>query len=158
MRQKPPIDDRQLASTLENGYGLALRGLEFVPLGEASWCYVARDIAGDRWFMKIRKGDIHLPEVLIPAYLRDHRDFDSVLPAIANMEGKLWDRFDQFCVVVYPFVRGKTAKECEPTATQWRAIGAMIDRLHSVVSPEIEGLLDRERFVPRWAEGVRKLM
>ena len=72
MQTRPEITQGSIDAALQEGYGLALQGLEFWPSGEASYGFIASLKDGDSLFLKILDPTLathgmaiaHLDEVL----------------------------------------------------------------------------------------------
>src|SRR5687768_11079066 len=71
MLEKPNLPDSQIIASLRAAYGIPAAEIEFLPLGNDSsaWVYRVTADKGANFFLKVKKGAIFEPSVLIPRYL-----------------------------------------------------------------------------------------
>jgi spectinomycin phosphotransferase len=149
MLQKPPIADEVLVACAQETYGVAVAGLEFLPLGEDTnaGVYRVEVEGGQRLFLKVRRGEVYSPSVTVPRVLRAAGMAEVVAP-LPTIVPEPWGTVGEFAVLLYPFVEGVSGWD-RMTAEHWRVYGGILRRLHEMRLPEeIARTLPRETFVP----------
>ena len=73
MLEKPDIQDDRLIDCLRQSYGLDIKQLEFLPLGNdpAAWVYRFHAESDSDYFLKVKKGAIKAASVQVPRHLKD---------------------------------------------------------------------------------------
>jgi spectinomycin phosphotransferase len=152
--ERPDLAEDTLAGAVRVGWGLDVAGLEFMPLGldTLAWAYDLRTATGERYFLKVRRGDGELTAVQVTRYLRS-RGLDPVVAVIDTVSGQGWHRIDGYQLLLYPFVDGQRASATELTDQQWREYGAFLRDLHNLPAPPVPA----DRYVCAAVAGVRKL-
>ena len=162
MLDRPPLTDAQIAETLERGWGLEIRRIEFLALGHDAnaWTFRADPLAGAPVFVKIRR-TVDAIRLAALAYLSEH-GIDAVVAPLRSIAGALSMPIDGLHVVAYPLVVARPAAEVGLTDAQWQTYGSIVGRLHATTLPAaIEAALPRESFVPGSIgvlEGVRTIV
>ena len=155
MRDKPDIPEERLRACLHEHYGFAAVALVFLPLGldARSGIYRAVSDHGAVCLLKVRRGPLYEPSLLIPRYLSD-QGIASVVAPIPTKRGALWADLEEWTLAVYPFIEGERGWRPSMTDGQWEAVGAALKQIHRV-TPPAEGLrlVRRETFDP--AEYIR---
>jgi spectinomycin phosphotransferase len=159
MLEKPALDDARIIVCLCDTYGLPVTAIDFLPIGNDSsaWVYRVRADRGATYFLKVRKGAVNPPSVAIPRYLQD-RGLDQVVAPIPTLARELWQRLDDFVLLLYPFIKGTNGMQLGLTADQWTAYGTILKRLHCTrLPPELLRQVRKETFIPPWSGVVREL-
>jgi spectinomycin phosphotransferase len=135
MREKLGIPEDYLRSCLQEHYGLRPISLEFLPLGLDTRSGVYRFMSEHyaHYLLKVRSGPFYEPSCLVPRYLSDQGISSVVAPVLTNSH-KLWARFENWTVTVYPFLDGDTSWT-GMTNEHWRELGAIFKRIHKVPPP-----------------------
>src|SRR5687768_18115175 len=83
MLEKPNLSDARIIASLRAAYGIPAAEIEFLPLGNDSsaWAYRVM-VADSSYFLKVRKGAINPPSVLIPRYLNSQGIQQVVAPLL----------------------------------------------------------------------------
>jgi spectinomycin phosphotransferase len=149
MLEPPPdLPAEAIVGTLEGGYGIRVGALTFLPIGNdpASWAYRVGTASGRDWFLKVRAGA--MPGAVVPALL--HRQgVPNVLAPLPAKGGAPAVALERFMLALYPMLEAATAAEAGLSAAQWRQLGVVVERIHSLPVPaELARLLGRERFRP----------
>jgi spectinomycin phosphotransferase len=134
MRENPGLDAIGLAACLKAQYSLDVATIAFLPIGydlnAAVYEVVASD--GTAYFLKVRFGPVHEPGLLVPRALID-RGVPNVLAPLRTRSSNLWaslDGYDDYCVVLYPFIQSQNAMEAGLSDDQWRAFGSTLRAVH----------------------------
>lgn len=160
MLEKPTLHDEALIACLQNGYGLAVTVLTFLPLGADANAGVYRADAtdGNAYFVKLRRGPLDETSVSLPKCLID-QGITQIIPPLTTLGGQLWTTLDPFTVILYPFVEGHNASEVALSADLWRLFGAALKRVHTATIPPALGQqIHRERFSPQAREEVKAFL
>ncbi|HZR40691.1 MAG TPA: phosphotransferase [Ktedonobacteraceae bacterium] len=159
MRYRPSFtSDTEIIGKLTRDYGLPLKKLQFLPVGEDSWCYLAEEDERN-WFVKIARRGLYPPSVIIPALLQNVSGYRFVNPVVPDRQGLLWNKLAEHDFVVYPFVKGITAMDCVLSAKHWQGFGRMLAMLHETrLDEDTRHGLKVEDFVPSWADGAKRVV
>jgi spectinomycin phosphotransferase len=159
MLEKPALTDDQIAAALRQSYGLAVAGLDFLPVGydNNAWVYRVTANDGARTFLKVRRGPINVPGLRVPRFLKDQGIEAVVAPLRAN--GDLpWTELDGFKLILYPFLEAETGYAVGLSDAQWIEFGATLKRLHATPLPaDLAAQMRVETFVSRHVPIVRAL-
>ncbi len=159
MLEKPPIPDERLLEAIHAEYSVRPTALEFLPIGydSSAWVYRLRTGDGLSLFMKVRRGTVDESAVRVPRFLNDAGIAEVVAP-LPTRSGALWAALGEYSLLLYPFIEGRTGMSAGLTATQWRAFGTALKRIHGLeLPPALDRLVPRETFVPKWGELARRL-
>jgi spectinomycin phosphotransferase len=159
MQDKPDLQDDAIIASLQENYGLSVLKLEFLPLGADANAGVYGVNTDNRngYFLKVRRGEVYKPGLTVPHYLFASGIHEVVAP-LATVAGNLWTSLDDFTLILYPFIDGKTGMEVTVPATQWTVLGTILKRVHTTpLPPEIQSEVARETFSSEGQHFVRKL-
>ena len=157
MLEKPNLPDNLITSCLIDNYGIAVKALEFLPIGNdaTAWVYKARADDDMAYLLKIKKGGVRAPTVMVPRLLKDE-GIEAVVAPYPARDQMLWQRVDDFSLMLYPFVDGRSGGELGMSDNQWRQFGQILRRIHATrLSPDLLRQIQRETFVPKWAKLAR---
>jgi spectinomycin phosphotransferase len=150
VRDKPEIPEERLRACLREQYGLSAAALEFLPLGldARSGIYRAVTDEGAAYLLKVRRGPLYDPSLLIPRYLSD-QGIASIVAPLPATSGALRVDLEEWTLAVYPYIEGERGWRPGMTDGQWAAVGAAVKQIHEV-APPADGLrlLRRETFDP----------
>jgi spectinomycin phosphotransferase len=135
MRDDPGLDVGKIAACLNENYGVNAASISFLPIGHDMNAFVYEVVAdgGTSYFLKIRSGPLYEPSLLVPRALID-LGVQNVIAPLRTNASQLWcplDGYGGYTVVLYPFVRGKSAKVSGMSDGQWRAFGATLGAVHA---------------------------
>jgi len=160
MLEKPDLPNERLAACLQDGYGLRLVDVNFLPLGADRNTAVYRVVAvdGTPCFVKLRSGAFDELSVALPKFLHDQGIRQVIAPRTAHT-GQLWVSLDVFKVIVYPFIEGRNGYEVDLSDRHWGEFGAALKRIHTVeVPPALLRRLRRESYSPQGRESVKTFL
>jgi spectinomycin phosphotransferase len=134
LREEPDIDAKRIAAALEAHYDLTVSSISFLPIGYDLNAAVYEIVAVDGavYFLKVRFGPAAETSLLVARALVDC-GIPRVLAPLLTRSARLWAPLDSAgdaSLVLYPFVRGKSAKEVGLSADQWRVFGATLRAIH----------------------------
>jgi spectinomycin phosphotransferase len=71
MLDRPELNDETIAGALDAGYGLRVREVDFLPIGNdpASWAFAVHARDGERYFLKLRAGPHGARGAAVPHHL-----------------------------------------------------------------------------------------
>jgi spectinomycin phosphotransferase len=159
MLEKSGLADEKIAACLRDSYAIEAARVDFLPLGNdaSSWVYRVTGADGSAYFLKVKQGEIYLPAVLVPHALRQR----GIRPVVAPLEtcgGGLWVSCGPFHLILYPFIEGRTGMDSGMSEGQWTHFGAVLKQIHATqLAPQVLRRVQRENFVPAWAEPVRQV-
>ena len=160
MFEKPQLADEKIIACLQDNYKLAITGLEFLPIGHDARAGVYRVLtnAGERYFLKVKKGTVYPPSLTIPHYLKSQGVTQVVAP-LATKDQALWQSIDGFTLLLYPFIEGQTGMTRGLTDSQWGEFGALLRQIHGTrLSTALLEQIRKETFVPRWGGVVKRVL
>jgi spectinomycin phosphotransferase len=158
--EKPAISDESIVARLRSDYGLSIAQLSFLPLGFDLNSAVFRAVAGDgaAYFVKLRRAAFDPICVTLPRLLSD-RGVRQIIAPLPTQLGQLWANVNDFTLIVYPFVDGRTAREMPLSERQWRDFGAAMKSLHAAPLPAtITESLRRVTYSSKWRDSVRMFL
>lgn len=160
MIERPNLQNDQILACLEQSYGLVVTSLHFLPVGNDStaWAFRVETPSSGTFFLKVKKGTVDPPGVLIPCHLREH-GFQQAVAALPTSSGNFWQPVDhEFNLILYPFIEGKAGMDIGLTDDQWIEYGRILKRLHDTTLDDLHAsLLKTEIFVPKWSPMVREI-
>lgn len=152
MLDKPNLAEAAIAAALRGHYGIAVRSLAFLPIGNDARAWVYRVEADERlYFLKLRQGAPKRSALYAPRYLQS-RGIASIAAPTATRSNQLYAPLDDFSLILYPWIQGTSAWNQPLSAKQWTAWGAMMRSIHhTAITEELAELVRRETFDSRWA-------
>src|SRR5262249_4649605 len=135
MREKLGISEYLLRSCLQEHYDLTPITLEFLPLGLDTRSEVYRVMSehGIPYLLKAKSGSFYEPSCFVPRYLND-QGISSVVAPLHTRGHTLWASFEDWTVIVYPFLDGDTSYT-GMSDESWREAGSIFKRIHLVAAP-----------------------
>jgi spectinomycin phosphotransferase len=160
MREPPALDAAAIVGALGRGFGVEVRALEFLPVGEDadSWSYRVEAVGGPVYFLKVRSGAAAgAPGAVVPDYLR-RRGVPGVLAPLPARDDTPAVQVEGYALMLYPMIEGETAAGAGLSPRQWRELGAVVRRVHATpLTPELTRLVGREPFRPSRRERMAEL-
>jgi spectinomycin phosphotransferase len=156
MREKLNISEENLRFCLQEHYGLMPASLEFLPLGLDTRSAVYRVMSEQLvpYLLKVSSGSLYEPGCFVPRYLCD-QGISSVVAPVLTKRDSLWAGFEDWVMIVYPFLDGDTSWT-GMSDEHWREVGTIFKRIHQVALPfQWFQSLRKETFDP--AEYVRRV-
>jgi len=160
MLEKPDLEDKRIIDCLNDEYRVPVAQILFLPLGADQNTAVYHIVAGDgiSYFLKLRGGDFEDTSVTLPKFLTA-QGIEHIIAPLTTTAGDLWADLDAFKVILYPFVQGHNGYEICLSDHHWRALGATLKRIHTVVLPPTQSRRIRpETYTPLWREMVKTFL
>lgn len=157
MLTKPKIPDELIISRLREEYDLCVSSLTFLPLGADMGSAVYRLVAknGTVYFLKLRKGFNEIT-VTVPLFLKS-QGLQEIIAPFETKSKQGWADFDEYKMILYPFIEGKNGFEMELSDSHKRTFGAALKKIHAVQLPlELKRMIPQETLSPQWRERVRE--
>ncbi len=156
MLEKPDLPDELLVDCLKRDFGLPISQIEFLPIGADVHTAVYRvNAGGTTYFAKLRDGDFNDLSIIVP-HLLESQGIAHLIAPIETTDGRLWTQFEQYTVILYPFIEGQDGFTTELSNRQWVELGEVLNGVHTVNLPvEIRQVLRREIFPTVWFERAR---
>jgi len=157
MLEKPTIPDELIASCTQAEYGLDVNKVSFLPLGYDvnTAVYRVEGRIGSTYFLKLRCGKFDPITVLVP-HLLNSQGIHTVIAPIETKSGQLFSRFEDFTIILYPFIPGKDGYQVPLTSENWLELGWTLKKVHSARVPlSLDSLIPHETYDPRWRERVK---
>jgi spectinomycin phosphotransferase len=153
MLEKPDISDERIIACLQANYGLRIQQITFLPLGGDLNTAVYRTLSeGTLYFCKLRRNFFNTLSVEIPRFLTE-QGLKEIIPPLLTNDGQLWATFDEFRLILYPFVDGQSGFDVELTGPQWDAFGKALKRIHAMTVPtRLAQEIGIESFSSEWRD------
>lgn len=156
MLEKPNIPDKLIISRLQEEYSLHIATLTFLPLGADLNTAVYRVVTDDgtAYFLKLRKGFNEIT-VTIPLFLKA-QGIQEIIAPFETKTNQHWADFNEYKMILYPFIEGKDGFDMELTDQHRQILGAAFNGIHSAQVPlELKRLILQETLSPRWRESLK---
>jgi spectinomycin phosphotransferase len=156
MLEKPNIPDELITSRLQEEYDLRVAELTFLPIGADSRTAVYRVLAedGTAYFMKLRRkfNDVI---VRVPLFLKENGVQEIIVP-YETRSNQYWADFDEYKIILYPFIEGKDGFEKELTDQHRRTLGSAFRKIHTASIPsELKESIRKETFSTEWRDDMK---
>lgn len=151
--EKPDLPDEKIIASLRENYGFPVEEIHFLPIGNdaAAWVYQVR--ADKDYFLKVKKGEIDTPALLIPHALQD-AGIGQVVAPLAAHSGGLSVALEGFSLILYPFIVGRKGL----SLPQWQELGSILSKIHHTKLPSgLAVQVKQEDFISPWIDLVQHL-
>ena len=156
MLEKPDLPDQLIISRLQEEFNLRVAELTFLPLGADLGTAVYRVVTDEEtaYFLKLRKGFEEIT-VTVPLLLKS-LGIQQIISPFETKSIQGWADFGEYEMILYPFIQGKDGFERELSDHHRRTLGTALKAIHTAqIPPELERLIPKERFDPRWRESLK---
>ncbi len=160
MLEKPAIEDASIHAALRNDFNLAVRQIDFLPLGADlnTAVYRATTAEGAAYFVKLRTGAFNEITVTLPAYLAA-QGIRQIVPPLSTKDGRHWSAFNAGALLLYPFVTARNGYEVDLSAQHWTQFGAAVKEIHTLeLPPALRLRIPTETYTLRWPQTVRSFL
>ncbi len=157
MIEKPDIADEKIIRKLNEGYLIQTSGIEFLPIGNdaSAFAYRVETHGGDTYFLKIKTHLSNLAGLFVSRFLSDH-GIKQIIAPLYTKTRQLFQKMDDFTLILYPFIVGKEGIEVGMTDLQWMEFGTTLQQIHSTeLTVDVSQYVRRETFIPKWG-GIAK--
>jgi len=151
MLERPKLADELIISQIQASYGLCIRALAFLPIGNdaRAWAYRVETATGD-FYLKLRKGEVNKAALLVPKFLQARGIGNAVAPLLTAGD-QLCAHFGDYALMLYPFVAGESRWDMTLRSAQWRDWGTVMRAIHSTAIPaDLEQEIPKEVFAVKW--------
>jgi spectinomycin phosphotransferase len=157
MIEKPTLSDSHIIACLKAHYGIEVKALLFLPLGAdmSAAVYKAEANNQNSYFLKLKRGhsfdvSVEIVELLHQAGIQE------VIPPLKTILNQSTQLIDDFALIVYPFVEGKSGFSCALTDSQWVRLGETLRQIHETKIPlSLQQKLRKETYSSQWRDLVR---
>jgi spectinomycin phosphotransferase len=157
MLERPGIPEELIVACVQANYRQEVAKVTFLPLGYDVNTAVYRVQAqnGVDYFLKLRIGKFDPITVLVP-HLLNSQGIHTVIPPIETKSGQLFARFEDFTIILYPFIPGKDGYQVPLTSENWFELGWTLRKVHTAkVPPSMASSIPYEVFDRQWREWVK---
>ena len=134
MKTEPSLPKQYLKEKINQHYGLNLKILDFLPIGEGSWCY--RGIGEHEVFIQLIKDKIVGEKTTELQQFLINNEIPVLIPLIDRSEQSVVD-IGNFGLILYPYITGSSLMESKKTdhqnASLREEIGSIVAHLHTLV-------------------------
>jgi spectinomycin phosphotransferase len=131
MISEPNIDKSNLIELLEDNFNFKVGNITFNPKGEASWSYFV-DIGDEKYFLKLFKiQDFNLAPFEFTARLFSECEIKNIIHPIKTTSDKIFVSFEDFKLVLFGFIDGKTIREQPLNESQLEELGELLVKVHN---------------------------
>ncbi|MCY3833725.1 MAG: phosphotransferase [Chloroflexi bacterium] len=151
MLERPKLADEFIIARLEASYDLGISALAFLPVGNdaRAWAYRVETATGD-FYLKLRKGAVNRAALLVPQFLQERGIRNAVAP-LRTAGGELFARFDDYALMLYPFIAGDSKWDMTLSTAQWREWGGIMREIHCAAIPaDLARAIPEEVFGLKW--------
>jgi spectinomycin phosphotransferase len=159
MLEPPNLPNERIIAALRERYGLAVTEIAFLPIGNdaSAWVFRVNAADGAVYFLKVRKGSLNEPGLLVPRTLHE-QGVAHIIPPLPTTAQTVWTTLGEFALILYPFIEGEAAVYAGMEERHWNAYGAVLRQIHAtVLPPNLTRQMRVETFTPGWIEVVREL-
>ena len=133
MKTEPSLPKQHLQEKISQHYGLNLKTLDFLPIGEGSWCY--RGIGDHEVFIQLIKDKIAGEKTTdLQQFLTDN-EIPVLIPLMDRSERSVVD-IGNFGLILYPYIVGSSLMESKNSdhqnASLRKEIGSTVAHLHTL--------------------------
>lgn len=159
MKEKPAVQDAQIAALLRDTYGVDISRVEFLPIGDISSAkYRLTGRAGAPYFLKLRRGSFQEISLAVTAFLYEH-GIRQVLSPLRTQDGRLWTGLQGYTCILYPLIEGRNGFTTPLSDVQWQELGTALRQIHALpLPPELAQNIPCEVYSPAWRESTRQIM
>ena len=158
MLEKPDLAYARITEQLECHYGIRIRELKFLPVGndQRAWAYRVESYTG-AYFLKLRKGGTKPASLTVPHYLHA-LGIEQVVAPLETVSGGLLASDGKFDFILYPFIDGRSAWRMPLTLSQWHCWGTSMRLIHgsSLSSPALDAA-ERDVFGVKWLKTIDRV-
>ncbi len=158
MRDRPKVTDERIVAGLEYAYGISVRAVEFLPIGNDAAATTFR-VRGEQraYFLKLRRGSPNRASLILPHHLRVN-GVDSVVAPLVTISGALFAELDEYSLILYPWIEGESKLGKTLSPRQWRAWGAIMRAIHrACLNEQFKAQLPEEQYGKRWLNRLEKV-
>ncbi|MCX6047854.1 MAG: phosphotransferase [Chloroflexi bacterium] len=162
MLEKPNLPFEKIIACLRESYGIPVIDLDFLPIGydTSASVYRVRTDTGARYFLKVKQGSLYEASVNVPHALHK-QGLAQVVAPLPTRQHELWQRVDEYVLLLYPFLEGVNGMVNGLSDQQWVELGAFLQKLHTTtLSAPLLAQVPKETFIPspKWVGIVKTFL
>ncbi|CEG56890.1 aminoglycoside O-phosphotransferase APH(9)-Ia [Legionella fallonii] len=153
---KKLIQEQQIIELLNKHYGIDIHAAQLIPGGaDMNALAYKADSKSNSYFVKLKYGYHNEINLSIIRLLHDSGINEIIFP-IPTLEAKLFQQWDHFKIIVYPFIHAPNGFTQNLTEKQWEQLGKVLRQIHETSVPSlIQQQLRKEIYSTKWREIVR---
>lgn len=150
------IEDEQLILFIQKNYGILIKDIEFIPVGDSAYSYKVNCIDEQQYYLKLfdhhndrqREGIRRLNYYLPLTWDLYHQGlFINITHPIKNCFGSLFTKLQDITIVLFNFIVGETLAEAYPFSDEILVgIAKSVATLEQITSQVNRTLLPKESF------------
>ena len=133
MKTEPSLPKQHLKEKINQHYGLNLKTLDFLPIGEGSWCY--HGIGDHEVFIQLIKDKIVGERTTNLQEFLTNNEIPVLIPLMGKLEQSVVG-IGNFGLILYPYIIGSSLMESKNTdhqnASLRKEIGSIVAHLHTL--------------------------
>lgn len=152
MFEPPAIASDAIIAAVQANYQIQLAALSFLPIGHDpfAWVYRAESRDGTAYFLKLRRGIVNVPGLVMP-YALHSQGIKHILAPLTTTAQQVLAKIDDYTIILYPFIEGRNGLDQPPATHHWVDFGSTMRQVHELtLAPELTRQLKRETWLPGW--------
>ncbi len=145
MITEPTLNKQELQQSIEEGYGIKINEMKFIPQGECSWSYQVTTEQDKKYFLKIYVTEIDEQVFQVLYDLFEKCGITNISHPNKNQQGKIKSQFESYTYALFNFIDGQDSKQMTFSDQQYFELGVLIGKIHSSVD-KIEPFPKKETF------------
>lgn len=148
------IDDDQLSFYIQENYGISVKQIEFIPVGDSAYSYKVICMAGNLYFLKlfdhhndrqkegIRRLNYYLP---LTWDLYHQGLFTNITYPVKNLSGNLYTTLEDITIVLFNYIVGESLADAYPLSNKiLKEIAKSMAKLEKITSKINHAMLPME--------------
>ena len=153
---KKPIQNQEIIELLNIHYEIDVHAVQCVSGGADMNAFIYKaDSKSNSYFVKLKYDCTNEINLSIIRLLYDSGIKEIIYP-IPTLETKLFQQFEHFKIIVYPFINAPNGFTQKLSGKQWNQLGKVLREIHATsVPPSIQQQLRKETYSSKYREIVR---
>jgi len=156
---KQLVSKQDIIHCLKANYGIPVSTLMPITDGADlfSEAYKAETTNQISYFVKLKQGIHHAIGISLQQLLHN-ADIQQIISPIKTIDNKLSQIFNDFTLIVYPFINGQNGFDRNLNKDQWIELGNALKQIHEFNVPlSIKKKIRHESYSSKWREAVRSI-
>lgn len=132
MKTPSNLSEAEILQTVNEHFEIGAATLEFLPIGESAWIYVATDVEGQKTIIKAQEQlDLASSEVL---ELLRQQNYSWMPHLMTSADGRVWEKVGSLYFSAQQYIGSVSLNHAgsEPRDTYLHTLGVMLKDLHTV--------------------------
>jgi len=153
------FSENEILNLFKLHYNLKIQSIQLLELGaDMNALTYKANTDSQSYFVKMKIGNHEEAHLTLLHFLHT-AGLEEIIYPVKTTNGNLISQFDQFKMIVYPFIEGKNGFEQSLTKNQWIKLGVALKKIHSLPIPSpIKNQLRTESYSSQWREAVKDLL